>query len=121
MPSIDSSLPCQVDGLLRIYTHTERNAFFEFENQDKLQKAKDAFTHCITNSPTLHLTSSITPKYANFALGISVDINTPINSAEELIRHVTEVITTETFLKRNVPIIPITMERLGSPKQVVII
>lgn len=30
-----SILHCQVNGLLRIYTHAKRSAFFEFENQEK--------------------------------------------------------------------------------------
>lgn len=105
-----SILPCQVDGLVRIYTYTERNAFFEFENQEKLQKAKDAFISRVINNSILYLDESIIPGNAKFVFRILADAS--IKSVEELIRRVTEVIMTETLLKKDIPIIPITMEHL---------
>ncbi|VHN99662.1 hypothetical protein [Candidatus Rhabdochlamydia sp. T3358] len=110
MSSIASSLPCQVDGLLRIYTYTEHSVFFEFENQEKLQKAKNAFTLCVTNSSPLHLGESIVLEHTNFVFSVSADA--PIKSVEELIRRVTEMITTETSLRKDLPVVPITMEHL---------
>lgn len=107
---MSSILPCQVDGLVRIYTYTERNAFFEFENQETLQKAKDVFMLYITNSPMFYLNESLIPEHTKFVFGVSTD--TSIKSIEELIRRVTEVITTETSLKKDIPIIPITIEYL---------
>ncbi|HEV3269300.1 MAG TPA: hypothetical protein VGZ69_01475 [Candidatus Rhabdochlamydia sp.] len=109
MSSQASSIPCQVDGLLKIYIHTTHNVFLEFKNQQKLQKAKDAFTSHVID-PTLNLNESTRPKHTEFVFGVSAD--TSIKPVGELIHHVTAVITTETSLKKNVPIIFITMEDL---------
>lgn len=110
MSSIASTLPFQIDGLLKIYTH-ERHTFFKFENQEKLQKAKDAFMLYVKNSHMFYLNESILPEYTEFVFGVSTDafIKQPI---EKLIRQVAKIITTEASLKKDIPIIPITMEQL---------
>lgn len=108
LPTV-SSIPCQVDGLLRIYTYAESSAFFEFENQEKLQKAKDAFTSRIMNNSTLYL-NSVIPEHTEFVFGVSTD--NPIKSIGQLICRVIEVISTETSLKKDIPIRPITIECL---------
>lgn len=109
MPSKTSSLSCQVDGLLRIYTYDERHIFLEFENQEDLQKASKVFMQYIIDTPMLNLISSIVPEYANFTFCVSIDI---INPDEGLPCLVSRIIATETSLRRDIPIVPITREHL---------
>lgn len=49
-------------------------------------------------------------EHTNFVFSVSADA--PIKSVEELIRRVTEMITTETSLRKDLPVLPITMEHL---------
>ncbi|PWU14205.1 MAG: hypothetical protein C5B45_04825 [Chlamydiae bacterium] len=56
------------------------------------------------------LNESIVPEYTKFVFGVSVD--TSFKEVKELIHYVTEFITTETSLKKDIPTIPIIMEQL---------
>lgn len=109
MPSIAPFyLSCQVDGLVKIYVYSKYNVFLEFENQEKLQKAKKTFIFHATNNH-FYPNESIMPEHKNFVFSVSTNIS--IKSVRELVYRVTKLITTETTLK-NIPIVPIIMEQL---------
>lgn len=121
MPSINSTLACQVDGLVKVYTY-DKNAYFAFENEKKLNEAKEKVirlwdrTDCTSfrfspqekpaeQDPLVLLVSS--PKKAKFSFGVSTKSATEgrslIGETEELIKRTASIINSGT-LDRTVPI-----------------
>lgn len=102
MPYISSTLTCQVDGLEKVYTYN-KNAYFAFETQEQLNKAKEKVlqlldsNHCpifrqkIPEEQIIFFGSScFSPKEARFSFGISV--KSEKEPTEELIKLVANII-----------------------------
>lgn len=130
MPFISSTLTCQVDGLVKVYTYNE-NVYFAFEKEEQLNRAKEEVirlwdrTDCASfrfsshKKPTkqknpLELLFSY-PKEAKFSFGVStrsaIEGGPLIGSTEELIKRVVGIINFGTS-DRTVPI-----EKIKNPEE----
>ncbi|VHN99658.1 hypothetical protein [Candidatus Rhabdochlamydia sp. T3358] len=99
MPSINSTLTCQVNGLVKVYTYN-KNVYFAFENEEQLNQAKKKVTQSwdsndcpflLQKKPAepkcpLDLLHSY-PKEARFSFGISTK-----SEKEELIERIARII-----------------------------
>ncbi|HEV3269297.1 MAG TPA: hypothetical protein VGZ69_01460 [Candidatus Rhabdochlamydia sp.] len=114
MFSINSTLTCQVDGLVKVYIY-DKNAYFAFENEKKLNEAKEkvirlwdridctSFRFSPQEKPAeqdslVLLVSS--PKESKFSFGVSTKLATEggslIGETEELIKRTASIINSGT-------------------------
>lgn len=118
---MSQTIPCQVDGLVKIYAYEETKnsaAFFEFESAEKAQDAaKEIRKYChLLNG---HQDNRI-PKGTKFkvVLGYSTkgmeSIGQPFKCAEELIKRALSDMDTEIKMK-DVPIVQIERKQLKHP------
>src|SRR5215469_8958932 len=106
MPYTNSTLTCQVDGLVKVYT-CDKNVYFAFETQEQLNKAKEKVIQLWDSkdcplfrqkNPTKQRNSldlsGFSPKEAGFSFSISAksENESENESAEELIKHVASII-----------------------------
>ena len=114
MPSIHSTLRCQVDGLIKVYIY-DKNVYFAFENEEQLNKAKEKVIQLwdsndcpffMQKKPAeqrtpLDLLYSY-PKEARFSFGISTkpeEETSVIGSTEKLIKRVASLIESKSPIK----------------------